>query len=204
MKGLKFGLLAIVGMMLMASCVMADPPTSPSDSAVDQHYVGVAKITARPINDPVKGDAFRVTYATGEVSVVGRATFERTFLRLDPDGLIDQCVVDSVTVDTNAMQVGNRTMIATASTTFGHEAFGKASCAETYAFDPSQAKKIATARAKAELWENLGFVLQWANEGLTNCCGKDGCDYEPCECTAEKCKDGACHAPLNNDLSESI
>ena len=149
-----------------------EPPSQPTADPIAAEvapatYVGVAKVTAKPVATEA-GVVYEVTYQTGQVSRVDEATFDRTFLRLDPDGLIDKSVVDSFVANVNPQTVGNRSVVVTTSTITGFDVVTKSDCAETYAFSVEPATIAATRKGSTAIWQHLGFVVHWANCGLNH------------------------------------
>lgn len=138
-----------------AVAAMADGPS---------RFVKVEFVDAEASTD-ADGNA---VYVIGDETVPA-AEFERTHFKISEDtsGEIDEATVDRFVTNMETTQAGNRTAVSVASTQIGVDVVKTANCAQTYAFDLEQASKTSEARARAIVWENLGFVHQWAQNGLS-------------------------------------
>lgn len=65
-----------------------------------------------------------------------------------------------------ACKVGTKTTNVTITTITGYEINGQASCVDPNQFNIDLGIKAAKPRAIDQLWSHLGFVLQWAKNGL--------------------------------------
>ena len=65
-----------------------------------------------------------------------------------------------------AVTIGKKTTVATATTITGYEVTKTSSCVNPKNYDIEIGKDIAYSSIVNELWEKLGFVLQWAINGV--------------------------------------
>lgn len=135
------------------------------ESQMTATYVSVKLITAWPeTKDGAEG--YAVKYQSGYMSWCPKDVFEASNLKLSDAGLVDEAVVESFIKSVTPSVAGDRGAVAVLDTVTGFDVVKTATCAEAYAFDPVRAQTIATERAKNMLWEFLGFVVQWAKNGL--------------------------------------
>lgn len=62
--------------------------------------------------------------------------------------------------------IGKKTTVATATTLTGYEVTKTSACVNPKNYDIEIGKDIAYSSIIDELWEKLGFVLQWAINGV--------------------------------------
>ena len=65
------------------------------------------------------------------------------------------------------MTVGDKTTVINAHTLTGFDTVKHSSCVEPKNYNEELGKKYAMEEVISSLWAHLGFVLQWAKNGLT-------------------------------------
>lgn len=134
-----------------------------------QHYIGTKQVTAWPAEkDGVAG--YGITYPDGYQSWSPKAVFESAYLAMGEgnDGSkITQGMVDGFILHAEATKVGQKTTVVVLHLANGFEVVGHASCVDPANYDHELGTKLATQRAKDQLWMALGFLLQMARNGVT-------------------------------------
>lgn len=111
---------------------------------------------------------FEVTYEGGYKSWSPADVFQKYYYRLnDVDGnsIIEKDVKYFIKKIDN-VKVGTKTTNTTLTCLTGFEVHGQASCVNPDNFDINVGANYAQIKAEDKIWENLGFVLQWAKYGL--------------------------------------
>lgn len=133
-------------------------------------YVGVKAVTAWPVDrDGQPGYAMR--HYNGYTTWSPAVPFQKFYFQLGPAtgedaGLVTEDTVDRFTASTVTQGLGDRGTVTVVTTVTGLDVAEKAMVAETYAFDSERSASISEARAAAHVWELLGFVRQWAANGV--------------------------------------
>ncbi len=160
-------------MMIVAMCMFfgfakAEEPAS--DTPVVANYVTAIQVAAKPeAKDGVEGYAI-FPLVGDEYSVVRwmpKESFERQFVKIsetegEDAGRITDEIVSGFIAGSDTKQSGNRGTTTVVNTRIGFDVLKQATIAETYAFDLAGSSKVSVARARAAVWEHLGFVKQWS------------------------------------------
>lgn len=112
---------------------------------------------------------YEVTYPNGFKAWFDEKTIEKEFFILNEnnDGTkICKEDVEAFIKFDDACKVGTKTTNVTITTITGYEINGQASCVDPNQFNIDLGIKAAKPRAIDQLWSHLGFVLQWAKNGL--------------------------------------
>lgn len=151
----------------------AEPPLAPPEPRTGvSHYVGVLPVEAvRKSRGAIAG--YLVQFDDGFTGWMPEEFFERHYFRIGPTSEITEDTVNRFVTSVEVQQAGNRSVTATAHTRIGFDATRSATCAQTLAFDAKRGGKIAEARARAMVWEYLGFVHQWAERGVEQVTQRD-------------------------------
>lgn len=160
---------------------MCDTTREPYEG--EQYYLGVKRISAWPMNlgdynkergwtipadeDPAK-EGYMVQYPGGYlISWSPKEIFEDAYLPLGKDGSkITQEIVDNFMGSPTVTKFGPKTTLVHATTLTGFEQIEVSSCVDPKNYDEAIGSEIATGRIRNTLRKYLGFVLQWANNGL--------------------------------------
>lgn len=153
-----------------------------TQSQIPMTYLGVKKIMAVPMHrsefaethgSAIEGgiedeEGYLVIYSSTYQSWSPKEVFEKAYFpMLESDGSkITQEMVDVFLGSTMASQFGDKTTLVHAKTLTGFEQIEVSSCVDPKNFDMSKGAKYATDKIKSTLWMCMGFVLQWAEDGL--------------------------------------
>lgn len=133
-----------------------------------QDYIGVKQVTAwEEVKDGKEG--YAVKYEDGYISWSPKETFEKYYLPMghgaDPSKINSQ-MVDNFFKNVNIAKLGEKTLAYQATLVNGFELLESASCVDKANFSESIGSDICKSRASSKVWELLGFVLQWARNGI--------------------------------------
>ncbi|MDE5916958.1 MAG: hypothetical protein K2G62_02385 [Oscillospiraceae bacterium] len=131
------------------------------------HYIGVKRVQAEPIEKDGK-PGYKVVYEDGYESWSPKDVFEKAYLPINlPHKLteedIDRFVLASV-VDTKTIN-DKLTGVCVTLPNGWIELEGSA-CVDPKNYNAELGKKYCLDRVKEKMWKYLGFVLQWANNGI--------------------------------------
>ena len=114
-------------------------------------------------------EGYEVTYPDGYKSWCPKEVADKAYFKLnggnDGSKILMQNVEDFIKSEGNT-KVGTKTTNVTITTITGFEINGQASCVDANQFDINLGAKAARPRAIDQLWAHLGFVLQWAKNGI--------------------------------------
>lgn len=150
-----------------------------------QKYIGVKMVEAESMsivkfkercNAPLVGDfcnedGYLVVYPDGYQSWCPKAQFESAYLSLaDEDGSVitHDDVIGFVPKDGGLLtsKIGSKTAVTLARCRTGFEITETAACVDPANYDQANGTEIALEKIKDKIWAHLGFVLQWAKNGL--------------------------------------
>lgn len=86
--------------------------------------------------------------------------------QFDEDKLVLVEDIDNFIKSESCTTVGKKTTIGVLTCLTGFEATVSSSCVKPENYDINIGKKYAIEKAKDQIWSGLGFVLQWAINGL--------------------------------------
>lgn len=149
-----------------------------------QTYIGVKMIQAEPMTkhqfdnfmerepsaagDEPDQEGYHVVYPDNYHSWSPKEVFEDAYLGLTASDLITEDDVLAFVPEANLItsKMGEKTAVAQAKCRTGFEITETAACVKTENYDQDQGTQIALDYIKQKLWGHLGFVLQWAMNGL--------------------------------------
>jgi len=132
-----------------------------------KEYIGVKKVTAW--EEDRHGQAgYAVKYEDGYVSWCPKDAFEKSYLCVGDSG------VNKINIDTVQLMMGNvqsnqldeKTTHVKSTALTGFVTHEVSSCVDPANYDQELGTQIATHRIQDKLWGHLGFVLQWALNGI--------------------------------------
>jgi len=131
-------------------------------------YIGVKLIEAEPEN---RGDepGYRVKYSDNYESWSPKHQFERAYFCL-ADGesnVITQEDVDAFVSVKCSHKLGDQTTVTLSSTLSKFDYVTSSACVDPDNYNQELGEQYAFNKARAKVWEHLGFVLGWALKGLT-------------------------------------
>jgi len=151
-----------------------------------QQYIGVKLIEARPMKlgeynayrgwsmpadeDP-ETEGYLVSYPGSDryESWSPKAVFESAYFPLAKEDTITEEDVLAFVPDVGGIQtakLGAKTAVTQARCLTGFEITESAACVEPENYDQNKGTQIGLNRIKDQLFAHLGFVLQWARNGL--------------------------------------
>lgn len=130
-------------------------------------YVGVKRVTAWPQKKDGK-PGYAVKYSDGYISWSPADVFERSYFQLADDSgqTISEYDVNRFIQKLEVGKHGDRTTMAHAILANGFLEFAASSCVTPERYDHDMGAAICLEKIKDKAWELLGFVLQWANNGI--------------------------------------
>ena len=148
-----------------------------------KYYIAVKKIVAEPMNlgqynlyrgwtipldeDPER-PGYLVKYSDGCQSWSPKEAFDKSHLELTFSNKITEEVLDRF-IGSDAFtnsQIDEKTTLVKMVPRTGFVQYEVSSCVDPANYDHQLGVDLATKRLKDRLWPLLGFVLQWANNGL--------------------------------------
>lgn len=142
-------------------------------------FIGVKMIEAVPItareandkgyrigNHSFEEDGYEVTYNNGYKSWCPKSIFEHTYFEIKFDDKLSPEDINNFIKSESCTTIGKKTTIGVLTCLTGFEATVSSSCVKPENYDINIGKKYAIEKAKDQIWSGLGFVLQWAINGL--------------------------------------
>lgn len=114
-------------------------------------------------------EGYEVTYPDGYKSWCPKEVADSAYFILDEksDGTkILKEDVESFITDVEVMTVGEKTTVVNAHTLTGFDTVRHSSCVDPKNYSEELGKQYAMEEVVNDLWAHLGFVLQWAKDGL--------------------------------------
>jgi hypothetical protein len=131
-----------------------------------QHYIGIKQVTAWE-QDKDDKQGYSVKYPDGYISWSPKDTFENAYIPQGNDPTkINQQMVDDFIVSTQVETFREKTTIMYATLANGLLIIESSSCVDPANYDESIGEAICIERIKDKVWNHLGFVLQWAKDGI--------------------------------------
>ena len=147
--------------------------------AIGIKMVELQPMTAREAND--KGhrignhsfeeeeEGYEVTYPDGYKSWTPKDVADASYYPLsennDGTKILKEDVENFIT-DVEVMTVGEKTTVVNAHTLTGFDTVRHSSCVDPKNYSEELGKQYAMEKVVNDLWAHLGFVLQWAKDGL--------------------------------------
>ena len=119
--------------------------------------------------DGIDIPGYEVTYPDGYKSWCPKDVFEASYFGLNPknDGSkILREDVEEFIGNVDVMTVGDKTTVINAHTITGFDMVRHSSCVDPKNYSQELGKEYAMEEVINNLWDHLGFVLQWAKYGL--------------------------------------
>lgn len=144
-------------------------------------YIGIKMVEACPmrasmaVNNGYKiGDAhsddmgYIITYPDGYKSWCPTNVFEKSYYHIqDENGdMLYRNDIENFIANRESIKIGTKTTNTTLTTVTGFEVHGQSSCVKAENFNMEIGEQYAIEKAKDQLWFALGFVLQWAKNGI--------------------------------------
>lgn len=123
------------------------------------------------VNTPPETIGYEIIYPDGYKSWCPKDVADKVYFKLDEDNdgtkIFEQDVhnfIDCIEGD----KIGTKTSLVHATTITGFEYVETSSCVDEKNFNQTLGYQYAKEKVVSKVWDALGFVLQWAKNGITN------------------------------------
>lgn len=116
-------------------------------------------------------EGYEVTYPDGYKSWCPKDVADKAYFKLNEnnDGSkIDEVDVDNFLKSHVTSTLGPKTTVILATTVTGFDMVNASACVDPKNYSQELGEKYALETIKSNLWSYLGFVLQWAKNGIIN------------------------------------
>lgn len=93
--------------------------------------------------------------------------FNSIFFRTTEDSKITESDVDRFTVKGQSIKIGEKTTVVADTTITGFDTVASSACVNPENYSQEIGESMAREEIKNKIWGHLGFVLQWANNGIS-------------------------------------
>lgn len=133
---------------------------------------GEAQYKGYKTNGKEGNDAgYEVTYPDGYKSWCPKDVADKAYFKLDEtnDGtkILEQDVENFISSH-QTTTIGPKTTVVLATTITGFDMVNSSACVDPKNYSQELGEKYALETIKSNLWSYLGFVLQWAKNGIIN------------------------------------
>lgn len=155
----------------------------------ERYYIGVKLIKARPAyringneivydlnracnpNDVIEEgykveEGYEVIYPDNYKSFSPKDVFEKAYYMILSPNKIQECDVLNFIKEGYSLRLGEKTTVVCDTTLTGFDTVGIAACVNPSTYNHDIGCGVARRDIKDKIWEHLGFVLQWAINGL--------------------------------------
>lgn len=117
-------------------------------------------------HDDVVDEGYEVEYPDGYKSFSPKDVFEKAYYQiLDPTKISEGDVLGFMKQG-YSLRLGEKTTVVLDTTITGFDTIGTSACVNPSTYDHDMGCGIARRDIKDKIWGHLGFVLQWAINGL--------------------------------------
>lgn len=117
-------------------------------------------------HDDVVDEGYEVEYPDGYKSFSPKDVFEKAYyMILSPNKIQEGDVLDFIK-EGYSLRLGEKTTVVCDTTLTGFDTVGIAACVDPSTYDHDMGCGVARRDIKDKIWGHLGFVLQWAINGL--------------------------------------
>lgn len=117
-------------------------------------------------HDDVVDEGYEVEYPDGYKSFSPKDVFEKAYYQiLDPTKISEGDVLGFIKQG-YSLRLGEKTTVVLDTTITGFDTIGTSACVNPNNYDHAIGEGIARRDIKDKIWGHLGFVLQWAINGL--------------------------------------
>ena len=117
-------------------------------------------------HDDVVDEGYEVEYPDGYKSFSPKDVFEKAYYQiLDPTKISEGDVLGFMKQG-YSLRLGEKTTVVLDTTITGFDTIGTSACVNPNNYDHTIGEGIARRDIKDKIWGHLGFVLQWAINGL--------------------------------------
>lgn len=144
-------------------------------------YIGVKQVKAEPMNlgaynehrgwtipadENPETEGYHVVYPSGYESWCPKETFETYNYMIECDNKISEVDVNDFVEGLSCDMFGRKTTVVHARCKTGFEVTETSACVDPANYDAKVGSDIATKKISDVIWSHLGFILQWAQNGL--------------------------------------
>ena len=117
-------------------------------------------------HDDVVDEGYEVEYPDGYKSFSPKDVFEKAYyMILNPNKIQEGDVLNFIK-EGYSLRLGEKTTVVCDTTLTGFDTVGIAACVDPSTYDHDMGCGVARRDIKDKIWGHLGFVLQWAINGL--------------------------------------
>lgn len=133
-------------------------------------YAGEAQYKGYKTNDKEGNDeGYEITYPDGYKSWCPKDIVDNAYFKLDEKNDGTSITMDDVTrfvPSYKATTLGKKTTVLYAKTITGFELIENSACVDPKNYSQKLGEQYAMEKVHSKIWDYLGFVLQWAKNGL--------------------------------------
>lgn len=117
-------------------------------------------------HDDVVDEGYEVEYPDGYKSFSPKYVFEKAYYMILSPNKIQEGDVLNFIKEGYSLRLGEKTTVVCDTTLTGFDTVGIAACVDPSTYDHDMGCGVARRDIKDKIWGHLGFVLQWAINGL--------------------------------------
>lgn len=117
-------------------------------------------------HDDVVDEGYEVEYPDGYKSFSPKDVFEKAYYMILSPNKIQESDVLNFIKEGYSLRLGEKTTVVCDTTLTGFDTVGIAACVDPSTYDHDMGCGVARRDIKDKIWGHLGFVLQWAINGL--------------------------------------
>lgn len=117
-------------------------------------------------HDDVVDEGYEVEYPDGYKSFSPKDVFEKAYYQILDPTKINEGDVLGFMKQGYSLRLGEKTTVVLDTTITGFDTIGTSACVNPNNYDHAIGEGIARRDIKDKIWGHLGFVLQWAINGL--------------------------------------
>lgn len=117
-------------------------------------------------HDDVVDEGYEVEYPDGYKSFSPKDVFEKAYYMILSPNKIQEGDVLNFIKEGYSLRLGEKTTVVCDTTLTGFDTVGVAACVDPSTYDHDMGCGVARRDIKDKIWGHLGFVLQWAINGL--------------------------------------
>lgn len=117
-------------------------------------------------HDDVVDEGYEVEYPDGYKSFSPKDVFEKAYYMILSPNKIQEGDVLNFIKEGYSLRLGEKTTVVCDTTLTGFDTVGIAACVDPSTYDHGMGCGVARRDIKDKIWGHLGFVLQWAINGL--------------------------------------
>lgn len=117
-------------------------------------------------HDDVVDEGYEVEYSDGYKSFSPKDVFEKAYYMILSPNKIQEGDVLNFIKEGYSLRLGEKTTVVCDTTLTGFDTVGIAACVNPSTYDHDMGCGVARRDIKDKIWGHLGFVLQWAINGL--------------------------------------